>query len=217
MLLVGSGNRHKLEELRSLLEGFSIEIVGLDRLPPGPDVEETGSTFEENAQIKALAYASRAASLPAETRPRWVVADDSGLVVDGLDGAPGVFSARFAGPSAGAKENNDKLLELLRDVPPERRSARFICVLACAEVPSEPTTEPLLLFTVAGSCEGRIAHEPRGHGGFGYDPLFVERSTGKTFAELDASEKNALSHRGHALRRFRKELARLAERSDESA
>jgi len=207
-LLAGSANPHKLEEIRSLLAGLPVRVVGLDALAgAAPDVDEHGATFAENARIKAAAYALAAArrGRPAEPAPAaadWVIADDSGLCVDALDGAPGVRSARYAGERANAGENNRKLLETLRGVPPEARTARFVCAIACAEVPRSGG-EPRVIFEVEGTCPGTIAEAPRGSGGFGYDPLFIDASLGRTFAEIGPDEKNRRSHRGAALRRFR--------------
>ncbi|MCZ6794473.1 MAG: RdgB/HAM1 family non-canonical purine NTP pyrophosphatase [Planctomycetota bacterium] len=201
MLLVGSQNVHKLQEIRELLHDVPVVVVGSDALPPGPDVEEDGETFSENVRIKALEYARRAAGLQGPERPRWVIADDSGLCVDALSGAPGVRSARYAGESCTYDDNNRKLLEALRGVPVERRSARFVCAIACAEV--RPGEAPAVVLEVQGDCDGRIAESPRGDGGFGYDPVFVDEVSGRTFAEMAPEEKNRLSHRGRALREFR--------------
>ncbi|MBI4583083.1 MAG: RdgB/HAM1 family non-canonical purine NTP pyrophosphatase [Planctomycetes bacterium] len=212
-LLVGTGNRHKVEEIAALLAALPLEVTGCERLPRQPAVAETGATFEENAALKALAFARAAGELPREERPRWVLADDSGLCVDALGGAPGIHSARYAASpgSAGnspAEANNRKLLEALRDVPPERRGARFACALALVEVPGKAGEEPQVAFTARGECRGRIIEAGRGQGGFGYDPLFLIPDLGLTFAELPAVEKNRRSHRGRALRRLRQYLAR---------
>ncbi len=153
---------------------------------PLDEVEETGTTFEENALIKAKA-AVKALGMPA-------VADDSGLCADALDGAPGVYSARFSGEHGNDEKNNDKLLELLKDVPYERRTARYVCAVACA-FPNG------LSFTVRGLCEGHIAFERHGSGGFGYDPIFISEIG--PFGETSAEAKDAISHRGRALRKLR--------------
>jgi XTP/dITP diphosphohydrolase len=203
LLLVGSGNRHKLDELRSLLADLPVAVVGAEWLPDGGEIVEDGETFAENVAIKAREYARRAASLSADRRPRWVVADDSGLCVDALGGAPGVRSARYAGDGATYADNNRKLLAALAGRPAAERGAHFVCTVACAAVPPAADREPELLFIVEGTCEGTIATAPRGAGGFGFDPVFIERTTGRTFAELDPETKNRLSHRGSALRRFR--------------
>lgn len=214
-ILVATFNRSKLEELRTLAEGFawggrSPRVLGLEALPPGTPVRETGTTFEENAILKARAYAARAAELPEGERPDWVVADDSGLSVDELGGAPGVFSARYAGEGATDAENNRKLLEALRGVPRERRGAEFVCAIAClrARRPGPVGADEGLpeIFVVRGSCRGEILETARGTGGFGYDPLFFSPEAGKTFAELGPEEKSRFSHRGRALRALRARL-----------
>ena len=203
MLLVGTGNPHKLEEISSVLSDLPIRTVGIEHIPPCEEVEETGKTFEENALLKAAYFARMAAGLAAPERPRWVIADDSGLCVDALGGAPGVYSARFAGEDCTFADNNRKLLKALEDVEPEKRTARFVCVICCVPVPDDPRNAPPALFYSEGICAGRIALEEAGKGGFGYDPVFVEETTGQTFAELEAERKNHLSHRGLALLDFR--------------
>ncbi len=212
MLLVGTGNRHKLDEIRAILGALPVAVVGIDVLPTGSsDVEETGTTFRENARIKALEFARRAATLPAPERPRWIVADDSGLCVDALDGAPGVYSARWAGESCTFADNNRKLLAELDGVGDDRRGAHFECTIACADVPARPVDEPTILFESVGTCSGRIAQTLSGTDGFGYDPLFIDLGSGRTFAELSADEKNAISHRGRALEDFRTRFLALIE------
>ena len=186
-LYLASSNPGKLRELSLLAqaEGFELETVpGYDRLPPFPENE---SSFALNALEKALYY-SRGSDL-------LVVADDSGLAVDALDSRPGVHSARFAGPGASDADNNRKLLEELRGLPPEKRSARFICTLALAR-------RDHLLALFSDSVEGRVLDTPRGSGGFGYDPLFFLPERGCTTAELSPEEKNRLSHRGKAFRKL---------------
>ncbi len=210
--LVGTGNRHKVEEIAALLADLPLAVTGSELLPRQPEVAETGASFEENAALKALAFARAAFELPPDDRPRWVLADDSGLCVDALGGGPGVHSARYAAPpgSAGngsAEANNRKLLEALRGVPPERRGARFVCAMALVKIPGEAGEEPPVAFTARGECHGRILEAERGHGGFGYDPLFLVPELGLTFAELPAGEKNRRSHRGRALRQLRQYLA----------
>lgn len=211
MLLVGTGNPHKLEEIAAILHGFSVEAVGLDYLPPVEDVEETGSTFKENAKLKADYFSRAAAGLDSGKRPRWVMADDSGLCVDALDGGPGVYSARFAGEDCSYADNNIKLLQALEGLPAGQRTARFVCTICCVPVLDDPAREPPTLFYCEGFCPGQIALGAAGNGGFGYDPIFVEESTGRTFAELEPGEKNRLSHRGQALRDFREKFAALCE------
>lgn len=209
MLLVATGNLHKLEEIASILDGFSIEAVGLDYLPPVEDVEETGSTFKENARLKADYFSRVAAGLDPGRRPRWVIADDSGLCVDALDGEPGVYSARFAGENCSYADNNRKLLQALEGLPVGERTARFVCTICCVPVLDDPAREPPTLFYCEGFCAGQIALAGAGTGGFGYDPIFVEETTGSTFAELEPVRKNRLSHRGQALRDFRAKFASL--------
>jgi len=194
-LVVATRNRGKLAELRSLLGAHrGLELLCLSDLPLLPEVVEDGDTFLANAQKKAreVALATRLPTL----------ADDSGLLVDALDGAPGVHSARFAGEHASDDENNTRLLELLANVPTEDRRARFRCVLALA------TPDGTLGPHTEGECEGRIVREPRGAHGFGYDPLFEVEGLGRTMAELSSAEKDDLSHRAVATRRMKDELER---------
>jgi XTP/dITP diphosphohydrolase len=183
-VVLATGNRGKLRELRALLEDFSLEVVPQSELGV-ESVEETGTTFEANALLKAR-HAARVTGLPA-------LADDSGLEVDALDGRPGVRSARYAGESATDADNNAKLLEELAAAG-EPRTARYRCVIAY--VASADDEAPLL---ASGSWEGAIAREPRGDGGFGYDPLFLVGAGQLTAAELPADEKNRVSHRAQAL------------------
>lgn len=185
-LVLASRNPGKLRELRTILGGLGVEVLSESEAGLALEVEETGTTFEENSFLKADAV-MRASGLGA-------VADDSGLMVDALHGAPGVYSARFGGKETDA-ERTALLLEKLRDVPPGRRTARFVSVVTC-RLPDGRT------LTARGTCEGLIAEAPRGAGGFGYDPVFFVPSLGKTFAEMTDGEKNALSHRGEALRKF---------------
>ncbi|MGE5554523.1 MAG: XTP/dITP diphosphatase [Betaproteobacteria bacterium] len=184
VLVVASRNRHKVEELKQLLVGLPVEVRSLADYPGAPEVVEDGDTFAANAIKKAQA----AVAFTGE----WALADDSGLEVDALDGAPGVHSARFAGEPRSDARNNAKLLALLENVPPERRTARFRSVIALAGPDGE-------LELVEGMVEGRIVREPRGTGGFGYDPLFLLPEVGRTMAQLSPEEKNALSHRGRAM------------------
>lgn len=184
-VVFASRNRGKARELAALIDGAGIELLSLADLPGAPDVVEDGETFEENAAKKARTIAVWS-GLPA-------VADDSGLEVDAIDGAPGVRSARFAGEGATDADNNAKLLRLMADVPLERRTARFVSVIAVA-------TPDGSVRTVRGTCEGMIGREPRGTGGFGYDPLFIVPECGLTLAEMDLTTKNRFSHRGRAFR-----------------
>jgi XTP/dITP diphosphohydrolase len=173
------------------------ELVSLDDLGVDGDVDETGATFEANASLKAR-YAARATGLPA-------LADDSGLEVDALAGGPGVRTRRYAGEHATDEQNNAKLLGALGGLPPERRGARYVCVLALALPGDAGPRGGLPLTLVRGTCRGRIATAPKGGGGFGYDPIFEPRSEppgGRTLAEWSAEAKNAISHRGAAARRM---------------
>jgi XTP/dITP diphosphohydrolase len=209
ILLAGTANAHKLAEIAAILSDLPLRVVGASVLRDQHEVPEDGETFLANARAKALEFARRAALIAAPSRPRWALADDSGLCVSALGGAPGVRSARYSGEGSTSARNNEKLLQALAAVPSERRQARFVCALACAEVPRGPVGEPRLLFDVEGACEGRIGFEPCGSEGFGYDPLFVEATTGLTFAEMPAFQKNRLSHRARALDRFREKLLQL--------
>jgi XTP/dITP diphosphohydrolase len=202
-LLLASANRGKLRELRAILEGLPVELVGLDDAGAGepPEVEETGDTFLENALLKARVYADWS-GLAA-------VADDSGLEVDALGGAPGVRSARYAGQGAGDQANLDKLLAELTGVPPERRTARFRCTAVLVDPgwgsgglkPGSP--EGRGEWHAEAAWEGRLLDAPRGTGGFGYDPVFVPDGWDRTSAEVDQATKDAASHRGKAFRALR--------------
>jgi XTP/dITP diphosphohydrolase len=185
--VLATGNRGKLTELRELLHaaGCDVEVVAQSDLGVAP-VAEDGVTFVENALSKAR-HAARATGLPA-------IADDSGLCVDALGGAPGLRSARYAGTAADDRANIAKLLDALRPVPERERAARFVCVLVALEAADDPA--PLI---ASGEWRGRIASAPRGGGGFGYDPVFVDPATGMTAAELTQAAKNRVSHRGRAL------------------
>lgn len=184
-LVLASGNRKKIAELQEILGGFGIEVVPQNAFDV-PEAEETGTTFVENAIIKAR-NACRHTGLPA-------IADDSGIEVDALNGAPGVYSARFSGADATDEKNNVLLVEKLRDVPEEKRTARYHAVLVLMRHAEDPT--PLIAH---GSWEGKIILTPRGSNGFGYDPHFLVPELNQTAAELSAEEKHARSHRGKAL------------------
>jgi len=192
-LVLASGNRGKVREFQALL-GPTWRVLPQSELGVAP-VEETGSTFLANALLKAR-NAARLTGLPA-------LADDSGLEVDVLDGAPGVHSARYAGPEADDEANNAKLLAALSGVPDLQRTARYRCVLVWLDGPDDPA--PLV---AEGAWEGRILTGPRGRGGFGYDPLFLDPESGMSAAELAAEVKNSRSHRGRALEGLLKLLTR---------
>lgn len=194
VLVLATRNQGKIEELRKMLESYDVQVNGLDQYPECPEIEEDGDTFSANAKKKAETI-SDLLGLPA-------LADDSGLEVDALGGKPGVYSARYAGPGATDQDNIHKLLEALADIPSSERKARFRCVLALA-VPGKPT------WTCEGTCEGQIISNPQGSGGFGYDPIFYLPSKGKTMAELTKEEKNAISHRGKAVRIFTEQIDTL--------
>ncbi|MFT4197890.1 MAG: RdgB/HAM1 family non-canonical purine NTP pyrophosphatase [Pseudoxanthomonas sp.] len=194
-LVLASANRGKLKEFAVLFADLPWTLVPQRELGVA-EVAETGLTFVENALIKAR-HASAATGLPA-------LADDSGLIVDALDGAPGLYSARYAGTPTDDAANNAKLLAALAEVPDERRTARFYAVIVLLRHPADP--QPLI---AEGSWEGVIGRAPRGDGGFGYNPVFFDPRAGLTAAEMDAATKNRLSHRGQALARLRQALARL--------
>lgn len=187
-LLVATHNPGKVREYADLLAGLSLEITYLDREGIALDVEETGSTFAENALLKARIYAEESGLL--------TLADDSGLEVDALGGEPGVYSARYAGPGAGDEDRYRLLLQKLRGVPWEKRSARFRCVVVLAWPGGESVA-------VEGVCEGLIALEPKGTHGFGYDPVFYLPEFGCTLGELPAEVKNSISHRARATQKAR--------------
>ena len=193
-VVVATANAGKLREFQDLLgDDFSLLAqgeLGID------SVEETGDSFLANALLKAR-HASAASGLPA-------IADDSGLEVDALDGAPGIYSARYAGPGSDDEANNARLLDALSGLPADRRGARYRCVIVLVRRADDP--EPVI---AEGSWEGRIGEMPRGSGGFGYDPLFLDPASGRHAAELSPEEKHARSHRGKAIRALRKRLSGL--------
>ena len=194
-VLLATRNAGKLAELRRMLDGGPVEVIGLAEVPPFPDAPETGATFAENALAKAR-DAATATGLPA-------VADDSGLAVDALNGMPGVLSARWAGRHGDDVANLQLLLGQLTDVPDERRGAAFVCAAALV-VPGGRET------VVHGEWPGRIVRAPRGTNGFGYDPIFVPDGEERTSAELSPDEKDAASHRGRAMRALLPHLRELA-------
>ena len=193
-LLLASQNPGKLNEMRLLVDGLPFRVVGPREIGIHDSPDEPGATFLENARIKALHYARRSGLL--------TVADDSGLSVAALDGAPGLFSSRFGGEGASDADRNRLLLEKLRDVPWERRGARFTSAVVVASGEAVP-------FEAQEHVEGKIAPEPRGASGFGYDPLFFFEPFGRTFGEVPQAEKDRVSHRGKAFARLREFLGSL--------
>lgn len=188
-LILASKNKHKVEEFRRILLPLGWEILPQDTICPDLEIEETGTTFAENAYLKAMGI-YRVTGLPT-------VADDSGLCVDALDGAPGVYSARYAGEGHNSADNNEKLLREMENVPDEKRTARFVCAI-CVVFGEDDIVQ------CEGTCEGTIAHRLHGENGFGYDPLFMVGE--HSFAELDGSAKDAISHRGRALTALYKKM-----------
>jgi len=186
-LVIATTNKGKLKEIRELLKGLDIKVLSISEFPGCPDVVEDGATFRDNA-LKKARTAAEYTGLPT-------LADDSGLEVDALDGAPGIYSARFAGPDADDRKNNEKLLKLLKDAPDSGRGARFVCVLAL----SGPDGSNIEERVIRGTVRGRITRAVAGAEGFGYDPLFYYTPAKKTFAEMGPEAKNKVSHRGRAL------------------
>lgn len=193
-VVLASNNKGKVREFAELLSGLHLEVIPQVQLGV-PEAEETGLTFVENAILKAR-HAAKLTGLPA-------LADDSGIEVDTLNGAPGIYSARFSGKGASDQANNDKLLRLLADVPDDQRGARYQCLIVFMRNADDPT--PIICH---GTWEGRILRGPRGAGGFGYDPIFFVPTHGCSSGELDPVEKNKISHRGIALRALLNALAR---------
>lgn len=198
-LLVATTNPGKFTEVQAYLVQLPLEIISLQSLEDYPAVVEDGATFEENAVKKARTL--------AETSGLFTLADDSGLEVDALNGAPGIYSARYAGESADDNRNNDKLLHEMRGVPEAERTARFVCALALCD----PIDGAMKVWTVRESCEGRITSGLRGVNGFGYDPLFFYPPFGKTFGEIDRQSKATVSHRGKALKKVAELLSTLVD------
>jgi XTP/dITP diphosphohydrolase len=186
-LLIATTNPNKLREIRELLADVPVELLSLADVPPLPEPEETGDTFQANARLKALYYASG--------NPLLTVAEDSGLVVDALDGEPGVRSARYLRPDATYPERFSEIYRRLALRPHLPRTARFICALVVARGPE-------VLFETTGVVEGEISPSPRGSGGFGYDPIFYYPPYGQTFGEATAERKLSVAHRGHAFRKL---------------
>ena len=198
-LLVATTNRAKFAEIQSFLKNLPISLRSLQSLGQWPKVIEDGTTFEENALKKARTMARYSGLL--------TLADDSGLEVDALHGAPGIYSARYSGEEGNDDKNNEKLLNELRDIPEPKRTARFVCALAlCA--PDAPNGQEWL---IRKSCEGRIALARKGEHGFGYDPIFFFPPFGKTFGEIDRETKATVSHRGKALKKLAEVLLSLVD------
>ena len=191
-IIFATGNQDKMREIREILADMDVEVVSMKEAGIHADIVEDGSTFEENAVIKAKTI--------CELTGEITLADDSGLVIDALNGEPGVYSARYMGEKTSYEIKNWNLIHRLDGVPEEKRTARFVCVIA-AVLPDGRT------LTAEGTMEGVIAHEPAGAGGFGYDPILMLPEYGKTSAEITMDEKNAISHRGKALRAMKKRLA----------
>ena len=190
-VIFATGNENKLREIRQITADMDIEIVSMKDAGCYADVEETGTTFEENAYLKASAIAKKC-GLPT-------LADDSGLEIDYLDKAPGIYSARFLGHDTPYSEKNRQILETLEGVPDDKRTARFVCAISAVLADGRE-------YVVRATMEGIIGHEIAGENGFGYDPIFFLPEYGKTSAELSPEEKNAISHRGKALRMMREKL-----------
>lgn len=195
-IVLATGNKNKLREFREILSTGGMTIVPQKEFENCPEVIEDGKTFAENALIKARAISKHT--------NRITIADDSGLEVDALDGAPGIYSARFAGEDADDDQNNQKLLKELEGVPEERRGARFTCVIAIVSPSGQERT-------VEGNYPGRIINQIRGTGGFGYDPVFLDPVSGLTYSEMTAEQKNAISHRSRAILELKKILPEFLE------
>lgn len=194
-IIFATSNQGKMREIREILEDLNVEILSMKEAGIHADIVEDGKTFEENAVIKAKAVA---AALPPEM-DAIVMADDSGLEVDALNKEPGVYSARYMGEDTSYRIKNRNLVERLEGVPVEKRTARFVCSIAAADRSGK-------LLTATGVIEGKIGYEERGEGGFGYDPIFYLPDLSRSTAELSAEEKNAVSHRGQALRKIKELL-----------
>ena len=184
-LIVATGNEDKVREIDEILAGTGFEAVSMKQAGFNPDIVEDGKTFEENALIKASAVHALCGE--------YVMADDSGICIDALDGAPGIYSARFCGENSTYEEKFKKIFEMLKDVPEEKRTARFVCAIAVVRPDGSS-------FTVRGEVEGVLHEEPKGENGFGYDPIFYVPEFGMTTAQMDPEVKNSISHRGRALR-----------------
>jgi XTP/dITP diphosphohydrolase len=195
-LVLGSRNKKKLKEMQELVAGLPLEVVDVSAYPDAPEVEETAGSFAGNAELKAVTLARRLGV--------WVVGEDSGLVVPALGGEPGVDSALYAGRHGDDAANNAKLLAKIAAVPEDQRDAYYVSTAVLADPKGN------VVATVEGRCHGRIVSEPRGAGGFGYDPLFLVPQHGKTFGELPPEVKQSMSHRAEAFRRLRSYLEEVA-------
>ncbi|MCK4994793.1 MAG: XTP/dITP diphosphatase [Candidatus Omnitrophica bacterium] len=198
-IIVSTRNEHKFSEISKILKSSKIKALSLKNFPGTPKVKEDGKTFSDNACKKALKI--------ARITKRLTVADDSGLEVNALDNAPGIYSARFSGRSADYESNNKKLLKLLKDLPKSKRKARFVCCVAVAD-------EQGIIGVVEGKCLGMIAFAEKGKKGFGYDPLFICNEYNKTFAELSPAIKNKISHRAKAFAKAKKTILKYIEKKD---
>lgn len=198
-LIIATKNKGKAKEFEELFEPLGFRVKTLLDYPDAPDIEEKGKTFEENALLKAVGISNIFQKI--------VIADDSGLVIDALDGRPGVYSARYAGTDKDDEANIQKVLFEMKDVPEEKRTAHFHCTLALVV----PGKDPII---VEGTCNGLILTEKRGNNGFGYDPIFYLPHLKKTMAEITSEEKNRISHRGNAIRKLYEHVQEAMERGD---
>ena len=198
-IIFATGNQNKMREIREIMGNLPVEILSMKEAGIGADITEDGTTFEENAAIKAKAVAEL---LPEQDRDTIVLADDSGLEIDALNGEPGIYSARYMGENTSYHIKNAELIHRLEGVPEEKRTARFVCAVA-AVLPDRTC------LTVRGTIEGRIGYEERGSNGFGYDPIFMLPDRGCTTAELPPEEKNRISHRGKALSLMEEKLREI--------
>lgn len=199
-VIIATKNPGKAREFEHIFSSRGITVRTLLDYPEIPEVEETGTTFEENATLKAVAVSKALGQM--------VIGDDSGLIVDALEGRPGIYSARYAGEPKNDQNNTDKVLSELEGIPEEKRTARFYCALAVA-VPGQETE------TVSGTCEGQILEARRGTNGFGYDPVFYVPEKGLSMAELSSEEKNKISHRANALKKLDVVLDEILERAEQ--
>ena len=186
-VVVATKNKGKLKEIKQILAPMGFNVISMEEANIDMDIDETGDSFEENAMLKASAVHKLTGAI--------VIADDSGLETDALNGAPGIYSARYSGANASDDKNNEKLLIQLKDIPDEKRTARFVCAIAVVFDENRK-------FTVKGTVDGIINRAPAGENGFGYDPLFYIPQYGKTMAQLSSEEKNKISHRGKALEKM---------------